>query len=39
MAKEWYGKGIQRWWKAGMWIAFGACIAIPVAALIYVWSH
>jgi len=37
MPKQWYGRGIQRWWSVSMWAAFGFCMAIPLAALIFVW--
>jgi hypothetical protein len=39
VSKQWYGKGIQRWWKVSMWAAFTACMALPVGALIFTWTH
>lgn len=35
MQRQWYGKGIQRWWKVSMWLAFAVCVSIPLAALIW----
>jgi hypothetical protein len=39
MTREWYGKGIQRWWKVSMWAAFTVCVSIPLAALVFTWTH
>jgi hypothetical protein len=35
MQRQWYGRGIQRWWQIAMWTAFGVCVSIPLAALIF----